>query len=256
MSEPLAASLILEAKRDLHGHVVIGKDQVQIQFLVEVLGGPRDVEVRELEQVDDVLLLERLANPRPFLYVLASAKGFNIAEDVKRRIGVWSTPPIRKHTAALRALVRRGGEMAGAKDLPAEQLDRIGNLILDKAGDDLDPRALLWAAAWASTGSEEPEEENAWKNPWDSPWSWRPKGIGMAHRLNALYRTLVAWAYARDGIKPGDFIKSPSHYRWLQGEHLDPAKVTRAIQVLSKGRTRPDLAYETALAVGIIFDRG
>ena len=255
MSDPLALPLALEAKRLSPGHVVMGKQVLQVSFLQEILGGT-GVEVSEQAHVDDMTLLDRLGRPGSFIWIVPNAKALNVAEDVRRRINVWAMLPIRKRTAAIRALVRVAVEALGLKDVTPERIDAVGERVIDQLGEEAPPSSLIWAAAWHLTGAEDsPEKEKYWANPWDKPWSWCPKGVTMPHRLNTLYKLLVAWTFARDDNKSGaeGLGVSPAAYRWLQSERIAPARVDAAICVLSAWRLRQDDGYAVALRIGSIF---
>lgn len=255
MSDPLAIPLILEAKRILPGHVVVGKLTTQVDFIRELLGGAR-VELQECTTVTDTSLLERLGDPRPFVYLLPNLRALNVADDVRRRIHVWAALPIRKRTAAIRALVRAAVDTLGLKDVPNEQIDVVGDRVVDQLGEEAPLSSMVWLACWLLTDTGPvPDKEKFWANPWDKPWGWCPAGVSMAHRLNALYKVLVAWTFARDNHRAATDAMgySPAAYRWLQSERIAPSRVDAAIQVLSAWRSRPDAGYTAALQIGTIF---
>lgn len=247
-----AVPLALERKRVTTVDIVLGGEHYpsHVDFLRETLG--KRVEPRESLTDSEVL---DLTQRDPMILTLPE-RSFSLAEDTLRRVNVWSVGPIKKHSAALRVLVRHAGTMLGLKDVQETLLDSYGDLVLTQTSEEAPPAAILWAATWVMSDLKAaPAGETLWKHPWDHPWNWAVPKVPLARRLWTLYRDLGAWTFAREDNRTGAemFGCSPSKYRYLQSLRLDPHRVDEALQVLSAWRTRQETPHIVALKIGAIF---
>ena len=257
MSNYPAVPLILDRKVIHAVNTIIGGGvSFHASFLQEMLGGP-DVEVEELSKFGDIEAMERIALGHPVIVVVPNVAALSLADNTKRLIGIWSSEPIRKRTAAIRALSRRAMLMLGILEINEAQLDLIGDQVITQLGEEAPPQAMLWAATWMLTDPNEIVlSEKLWKHPWDSTWGWAPPGVSIITRLNTLYRDLGAWVFARDDNKKGAEMMGcgPSKFQYLKDVRMDPVKVDKALVALSTWNIRKDSGYSTALKIGAIFE--
>ena len=258
MSDHPAIPLVLERKKLTSINIVVGGGlSPQVCFLQDVLGGEA-VYIEEIAKVGDTEILERLVVPRPQILVVPNQAAVVLADDTLHKISIWSTGPIRKRTAALRAITRKAMTILGITELPEDRLDLIGDLVITQCGEEAPPQAMLWEAIWALTDpAPAGPGEKFWKHPWEDPWKWMPPRVALPYRLNALYRDLGAWVFARDDNKKGAEMMgcSPSKFMYLKDIRIDTSKVDQALVALSAWRARPDNGYSTALQIGAIFER-
>jgi hypothetical protein len=97
-----AVPLILDLKDPGPAHAVLGAPGFTLDFLREALGG-QEVEVIAVKALDDLAVMSRLGLPGAFIFLLPAEQHLTLAPDTRRRLHIWSTRPIKKHTAAIRS---------------------------------------------------------------------------------------------------------------------------------------------------------
>jgi len=247
-----AVPMILDLKEPGHAHVVVGGLQTHIDFLQEFLGGIT-VEVKEVPDLEDLQLMTRIGLPGTFIYLLPASKNVALAADTRKRIHIWSARGIKKHTAAVRILVKQAANILEVEEPEKDLMDSVGDRVVDYCGEEAPPQAMIWAATWILSAPGEPVP-SAWDNPWVSPWTYA-KVESIPQRLHTLYRDLVTYVYARIGDKQGieRMGASPSKVKWLAALNLNEDRVGRALTILSIWRAQPDDGYSTALKIGAAF---
>ena len=248
-----AVPLVLDLKDPGRAHVVVGDSRAQVDFLREFLGGLA-VAVEDIKTLDDLGLMHRLGIPGPFILVVPADRHVALASDVRKRVHIWSARPIKKHTAAIRALVKEGVRVLAVAEPDKELLDNICDRVIEQCGEDAPPSAMIWAATWILSETETPIGSGAWTNPWSDPWAWAKVDV-LPQRLYVLYRDLVSWVYARVDDKAGieRMGCTPSKVKWLKTLILEEAKVDAALVLLSAWRATTGGDYQVALKIGRVF---
>lgn len=245
-------TIVLDKKDPGAGHVVVGADHpLHVLFLQEVLGG---AEVLGVAKLTDEMVLNRLALPGSFIFLIAHERGLALSADTRTMVRVWAAAPIKKDSAAIGALVRYAGGLLGMEEVDKATLRLVGAKVIQQCREDGSPWGMIWAATWVLTDKD--PVEDAWKHPWETSWGWASHPP-MAARLHILYRDLAAWVFARDDDRKGAEAigVSPSRFQWLKGVRLAPRCVDAALVILSAWRTRPDDGYTTALKIGAVFEK-
>ena len=257
MSDYPATPLILERKEIHCVNIIFGGGRaLHAGFLQEVLGGSK-VPVEEIPNLGDLEALERITLGQPLVLSIPNEECLNLAPPTRRKLGIWSSEPVKKRTAAIRAITRGAASIIKVTELTNAQLDLVGDQVVGQCGEEAPLQSLLWTAVWMLTDMEGlAPSEKLWKHPWDGPWVWVPRGVPLNVRLGGLYKDLGAWVYAQDDNKKGAELLgcSPSKFQYLKDVKMSRAKVESALLALSAWNLRKDTGYATALKIGAIFN--
>ena len=237
--------MMLSQKTYLRFNVLVGDDPAQVRFAEQLLG----LQVQHLDQLRDEDVLGKEGS---FLYQIDTPRASELSPNTKAMVGFWSLEPIEKGSAGANALVKYAASLLDTP-LDKKNLQLISD---DLASQDLgDIRAAIWRAAWMVAGPA-PVEQTRWPDPWSKPGELLPKGVDPAHRLNALYRSLVAFVFAKENDQDAarKFGISIAKFKVLQSQNIDLDKVYSSIRELSKWRTQKYNPLVCALKIRHIWE--
>jgi hypothetical protein len=226
---------ILLKKTTQQNHIVVGDDRAQIRFLEQRLGSP----ARTVERVTD----DMLAGFTGLLFHVPMKHKIDISPEIRSRTGIWSADPIVKGSAAINTLVKFAATFlpGGDKPLKRDVVDRVGDELTKGKIEDI--RGVIWKAVWIL--SDGLGQKELWKDPWESPTAWLTLDMNVDQRLHSLYRKLVGYASL---VVHGE--DAAANFKQLS---LDPAKVYRSIELLSRWRQGRMPAYICALQITTIW---
>jgi hypothetical protein len=272
VSGPPSTPLLLEKPTPKLHNVLVGDDPAQIRFAEYYLShayfckdecdGQNHFKLKhtEVEVVQDDMVLGK---DEPALFKVDRVRQIELSEKVKSHVGIWALAPITKGSDGANAIVRFAAsllEMEKPKHATVEvfgdaMVKMMADLSIHKEVDDV--LAAIWAAVWLLTGPE-PEPFKPWPRPWDNYLTWLSRGVDPNYRLNALYRELVVFVFAREGDeaaarKIGKF--KPKEFQKLKSLRLPTVCVIDSIVELSKWRLHKSDPFICALKVAKIWEK-
>jgi hypothetical protein len=238
--------LLLLQKTFRRFNILVGDDPAQVRFAEQILGVPcKFVETLHEEDL--------LGKEEPLLYRVDSARCMELSPNTKALAGIWCLDPIEKGSAGANAIVKYAATIL---DLAAEAklVQRVADQLL--AREITDVRAAIWDAAYLLTGPLPLENKERWPDPWESPVAWVPAGVDPGLRLNALYRFLVGYVFAKEGDQDAarKFGISVAKFKVMQRINLDLNKVYDCVRELSRWRTQKYPPLVCALRITNIWN--
>lgn len=269
---PPSTPLLLEKLTPKLHNILVGDDPTQIRFAEHYLSHAHfckdgceernhsKLKCIEVELVTDEMVMGK---SEPILLRVERQRTIELSTKVESGVGVWALAPIVKGSDGANAIVRSAAELLGM-DRPAKaavekfgeaMVKMMSEMSIHKEVEDI--LAAVWAAAWLLTGPE-PLPFKYWTRPWDHHLTWLPRGTDPNYRLNALYKELVVWAFAREGDeyaarKIGKF--KPKEFNKLKNLRLPIGCVIDSIIELSRWRLHKSDPYICALKVAKVWEK-
>jgi hypothetical protein len=245
--------MMLEKAPKKH-NVLVGKDDMQVQFAEEFLSSFHDVKVacQFMESLNDDHVLGQEA---PQLWRVARSGQIDLSPNVRARVGVWSLDIIEKGSAGANAMVREACRLMGVGRPPRPTVDYIASKITEDLTYDI--KAAIWNAAYLLTGPV--PEYKRWPRPWENYITWLPSDVDPSFRLHTLYWELIEYVFAAEGDEKG-FRKTgrtfrPREFKSLSSLVLSKTSVFDSIVVLSAWKARGGDPYVCALKLAKIWKR-
>ena len=237
--------LMLQQKTAMRLNVLVGDDAAQVRLAESILG----VKAAHLDMLRDEDILGKEGS---HLFLIDAPRNMDLSPGVKQQVGIWSLETIEKGSAGATALVKFAATLL---DTPLDK--KVLQLIADDlVSHDLgDMRAAIWQAAWMIIGPP-PADDIRWADPWVKPSDLLPKGVDPAFRLNALYRSLVTFVYAKENDQEAarKFGASIAKFKVMQAQNINLSKAYRSIQELSKWRMQKYNPLVCALRIRYIWE--
>ena len=241
---PTTPMLLLQ-KTYLRFNVLVGDDPAQVRFAEQLLG----IKAQHVDVLRDEDILGKEGS---HLFHIDTPRQSELSPNTKALVGFWSLETIEKGSAGASALVKYAATLL---DSPVDK--KTLQLVADElVKDDLgDIRAAIWRAAWMLSGPP-PLDFARWPDPWQKPSEFLPKGVDPGLRLNALYRSLVAFVFAKENDQDAarKFGISIAKFKMLQSQNIDLNKVYSSIRELSKWRTQKYNPLVCALKIRYIWE--
>lgn len=271
ISGPPSTPLLFEKSTPKLHNILVGDDPTQIRFVERYLSHAffcKDeceeqnhhlLKCAEIELVEDETILGK---KDPLLVRVDRIRQIELSPKVESTVGVWALAPISRGSDGANAIVRFAYALL-EKDKPRHDIVKNFADAMVKVMTDLsihkeveDVLAAVWAAVWLVTGPE-PETFKFWPKPWENHLMWFPRGVDPNYRLNALYRELVTYGFARDGDenaarKIGRF--KPKEFNALKNLRLSKQCVIDSVMELSKWRLHRGDPFICALKLTKIWE--
>lgn len=239
--------IFISRKSTPDNNIFVGEDITQIRYAEQILGVESELRDRVVD--DDLLGYSGL-----LLHVYADSK-IDLSPYIRSTTGVWSAEPIIKGSAAASAIVRQGLKLLKTEpsEFARETLRSIADKVAKVAVTDV--RGSIGYAAHLILSP--PQDYTQWESPWKNPGHWLVHGTSVDHRLNALYREVVGWAYVHQGdlVAAKKFGVTPAQQAALKQLSLEPEKVYQSICELSRWKTSGMPANVCALLLTNIWSR-
>lgn len=271
LNGPASTPLLLEKLTPKFHNILIGEDPAQIRFAEHYLSHAHfcadecteqnhfKLKCLEVELVQDEMVLGK---PEPMLYRVERQRMIELSSKVEPSVGVWALAPITKGSDGANAIVRFAAELLDMERPAKAQVEKFGEAMIRMMADISirkeveDVLAAVWVSAWLLTGPE-PAPFKYWTRPWEHHLTWMPRDADPSYRLNALYRELVVWSFARDGDeyaarKVGKF--KPKEFNKLKNLKLPVGCVINSIVELSRWRLHKSNPYICALKIAKIWE--
>ncbi len=263
--------LILEKSAPKQHNTLIGDDPAQIRFAEHYLSHAHfctdacdeenhyRIKCVEVESIQDETVLGK---DEPLLLRVGRARQIDLSSKVKANIGIWALAPITRGSDGANAIVRFAASLLDLERPNRDLVEKFGEAMVKQMTDLSfhkeveDVFAAIWSAAWLLTGPEPPPFK-PWPRPWHNHLTWFPRGTNPNYRLNALYKELVVYVFAREGDeaaarKIGRF--KPKEFNILKNLRLHLQRVFDSIIVLSKWRMHKSNPYICALKLAKIWE--
>jgi hypothetical protein len=240
-----ATPLLLSQKTYHRFNVLVGDDPAQVRFAEQLL----ELKTVHLDHLRDEDVLGKEGS---FLYQIDHPRAIELSPNTKQLVGFWSLEPIEKGSAGANALIKYAASLLDVS-LDKKSLQLMSDELV--AQDLADLRAAIWNGAWLVAGPT-PSDMPRWLDPWTKPGEWLPKGVDPGHRLNALYRSLVGFVFAKENDQEAarKFGISIAKFKVLQSQNMDLGKVERSIRELSKWRSQKSNPLVCALKIRHIWE--
>lgn len=238
--------IILDRKHHKTKNIVVGSNDLQIDFLVRELTLVNgEQKISHVDKVRD----EDAYKIKDNSIIILEKDDIELSEDLLSKIGVWSNKPITKRSAAINSIVRYASSLVG-KQLDKKAIEVVGDFIVYKDRDDIE--CIIYDVAWKLLDTRFYHKRF---NLWDKPLEWIQSGEDIDSRLNYLYQELSWYVLSQtdEWVKAKSTGCSASKFKWFKSCKFDNYVVSESIKILSLWKAGVNDQYKTLIKLGAIW---